>query len=63
MANRFFGLNRGQDRNNPVTEGSSTGATDIEIRVDDTKNLTKKDVQILIDQLNDHILFVNTTIP
>ena len=63
MADRFFGINRGTDAFTPVTEGSSTGSTDIELRVDDTKGLTKSDVEILLQNILRHISDVNTTIP
>lgn len=43
MANRYYGLNRGQT-NNDVTEGSSTGSTDVELRVDLSKSFTKSDI-------------------
>ena len=63
MANRFFGLNRGANINTPVTEGSSTGSTDVEVRVDDSKALTKSDVALLLEAIVKHIDDVNTTIP
>lgn len=53
MANAFFGINRGNDGLVPVqiVRGSSTGATDIELRIDDTKGVTRKDVKIALEAL------------
>ena len=46
MSDHFFGINRGNDGLIPVqvVRGSSTGATDIELRVADAKNLTRAEV-------------------
>lgn len=46
MANLYIGLNRGQEgfRPSDFTVGSSTGSTDVELRIDDSKSLTRKDV-------------------
>lgn len=53
MASQFFGLNRGQDDLGPlgVTTGSSTGSTDVELRCDTGKSLTRKDVNILVERI------------
>lgn len=59
MANRFYGLNRGQTEFN-VTEGASTGSVDVEVNIDLTKNLTKEEVLQIIYMLGNHIL-KNTT--
>lgn len=63
MADRYFGLNRGADANTPVTEGSSTGSTNVELRVNDAVSLTKSEVAILVEQIIKHIDDVNVTIP
>lgn len=55
MADRFFGLNRGQTEFQ-AAEGAATQATDIEVRVDLTKNLTKSEVLQKLEELSNHIL-------
>lgn len=55
MANRYYGLNRGQTEFS-VTEGAATGSTDIEIRVDLSKSLIKSEVLVKLDELIDHII-------
>ena len=50
MASEYYGLNRGQTglpsgtAQSYITMGTSTGSTDIELRVDLTKSLTKNEV-------------------
>lgn len=58
MASIFLGLNRGAlDSPDKVTEGAATGATDVELRIDTGKGLTRLEVTIitrrLLDALND----------
>lgn len=56
MASQYFGLNRGvSDEPDEVTTGTSTGSTDVELRVDLTKSLTKKDVTLIVSALLRHI--------
>jgi hypothetical protein len=59
MASEFFGINRGQ-LDGPiylnVTVGSSTGATDIELRVDTGKGSTKKDVIVALRAFEHYLL-------
>ena len=47
MADHFLGLNRGAPgtKDTDFTYGTSTGATDIELRVADGKSLTREDVR------------------
>lgn len=59
MASEFYGFNRGQTEFN-VTEGSSTGSTDIELRVDLTKSLTKEEVCSFLQML-ENVIMKNTT--
>ena len=49
MASIYVGLNRGAQDQGPdkVTEGASTGATDVELRFDTGKALTRKDINLL----------------
>lgn len=52
MASEFYGLNRGSNlRVEEVTVGTSTGSTDLELRVDLTKGITRKDVNRLLDTI------------
>ena len=49
MAQNYLGLNRGNlDRAQDVAGGSATTGTDIEVRWDTTKNLTRKDVVLAL---------------
>lgn len=47
MAQFYIGLNRGQEgfKQTDFTTGASTGNTDMEFRLDDSRNLTRKDVK------------------
>lgn len=57
MADWFYGINRGKGvRPQDVVVGTSTGATDIELRVAQGASLKKKDVILLIEALENFIL-------
>lgn len=64
MASNYYGLNRGQTEFTGdaagvqgVTESnSSSGTTDIEIRIDQTKNLTQAECYHIITELRDWIV-------
>ena len=62
MASRFIGLNRGQTEFD-IVEGASTGSKDCELRVDTGKNLTKTEVRIMLEQIQNYLQTKNTTIP
>ena len=51
MASIYIGLNRGAFglQVDEVTVGTSTGSTDVELRMDETKGLTRKDIRTIID--------------
>lgn len=52
MASIFLGANRGAAlAPDAITEGSSTGSTDVELRIDTGKNLTRNDVKVITDAL------------
>ena len=53
MASVFIGTNRGQSplQVNSFTIGATTGSTDVELRIDQTKSLTKKDVVLVLKGL------------
>lgn len=57
MGNVFYGLNRGQSDEQPflVASGTSTQGTDIEVRLDDTKALTKSDVENALQSIMNYI--------
>lgn len=49
MAQIYIGLNAGADVTTAlVQEGSSTNSTDVELRIDNTKNLTRKEVEKIV---------------
>jgi hypothetical protein len=63
MASAFYGLNRGQTGRtsvagtSPVTESATTtGSTDVEIRIDLTKSMTKSEMSFLIERIKEWIL-------
>lgn len=52
MASIFLGLNRGADgAPDQVTEGAATGSTDVELRIDTGKSLTRAEVTRLTERL------------
>lgn len=59
MASIFIGANRGLQDYGPdnITEGAATGSTDVELRIDTGKSLTRQEVMLittrLIEYLND----------
>lgn len=58
MADNFLGTNRGKLDDVPVsiTVGTSTGATDIELRVDTGKGTTRQDVVKALEAIKSFIL-------
>ncbi len=64
MASSYFGLNLGQTENTGLAAGtqgvtesaSSSGSTDVEIRIDTSKITDKNQAILLIHQLSDWIL-------
>jgi len=56
MASIYLGLNRGaEDSPGDVTEGSSTGSTDVELRIDTGKGLTRQEVTIITERLLEYL--------
>lgn len=55
MASRFYGFNRGQNEFQ-VTEGASTGSTDVELRVDTGRSLTINEILDFLERLQNVIL-------
>ena len=57
MAERFYGIDRGEQGVRNVTEGAaSTATTDVEVRVDLAANMSKQEVLLAIDTLKEAIL-------
>lgn len=50
MANAYVGLNRGQNIND-IVENTSTNSTDVELRIDQSKSLTKEEVLRALDNI------------
>jgi len=56
MADRFYGIDRGEQGVRNVTEGSgSTATTDVEVRVDLAANMSKLEVLLALDTLKEAI--------
>jgi hypothetical protein len=56
MADRFYGIDRGEQGVRNVTEGAaSTATTDVEVRVDLAANMSKQEVLLAIDVLKEAI--------
>jgi hypothetical protein len=59
MADRFYGLDRGESgKHNAtiVTESASSPTKDVEVAVDLAVNLTKAEVAEILDQIKNYIL-------
>ncbi len=56
MASIFIGYNRGAslDPGN-ATEGASTGSTDVELRIDTGKGLTRQDVALIVEAIERYL--------
>ena len=57
MASVYIGINRGAQDQGPdaITEGASTGSTDVEVRIDTGKSLTRKDVILILEKIEGYI--------
>lgn len=51
MTQLYFGLNRGadQDPDKIVFTSGASGGTDVEVRVDDSKGLTRGDIFLILE--------------
>jgi hypothetical protein len=57
MADRFYGIDRGEQGVRNVTEGSATTATtDVELRVDLAANMQKDEVLFAIESIKQAII-------
>lgn len=55
MASEYYGLNRGQTEFE-VTEQNSSPSKDVELKVDLTKNLTKAEVILILEMIENHLV-------
>jgi hypothetical protein len=56
MAQQYIGVNRGADYNpDALTVGTSTGSTDVELRIDDTKGWTTAELYAVMDAIERYI--------
>lgn len=55
MAQEYYGLNRGQTEFN-VVNGTSTNSTDIEVRIDTSKNFTTSEIKNKLQEIYDTII-------
>ena len=56
MAERFYGIDRGEQEKRNVTEGAGSTATlDVEIRVDLAAGMSKQEVLLAIDTIKQAI--------
>lgn len=64
MASTFIGLNRGQQgcMVGDFTVGTSTGGTDVELRVDTGKSLTRLEVKQILEAIEREIDVPDSTI-
>ena len=56
MAQRYYGLDRGETKNDITEDSSSTATTDVEIRIDLAASMSKSEVLIAIDMLKAFII-------
>ena len=58
MADHFIGMNRGSlgTKDSLFTYGTSTGSTDVEVRIADAKNLQPKDVYMILKLIADKVI-------
>ena len=62
MASRFFCISRGQNEFD-IVEAATTQGSDIELRVDTGKSLTKNEVRMAVEWFENYLTTKNTTIP
>lgn len=55
MADRFYGLNRG-DTEFSISEGAASPTKDVEVAIDLAVNLEKSEVLQLLNMIRNHIL-------
>lgn len=58
MASEYYGINRGQNEFD-IVEQNSSPSKDIELKIDLAKNLTREDVLLALEKLENHILKYN----
>lgn len=62
MASQYIGYNRGADLSpDKATTGTSTGSTDVELRIDLAKSLTRQDVLLITEAIERYISDLRST--
>lgn len=62
MANIYIGYNRGADLSpDKATEGAATGSTDVELRIDTSKSLTRSEIAEITGAIQRYLLDGRTT--
>lgn len=57
MAERYYGIDRGEDGTSNITEGSSSTATlDVEVRIDLAATMSQQEVLLALDVIKQAIL-------
>lgn len=52
MASEYYGYNRGTDLSPyAITVGTSSGSTDVEVRIDLTKSITRLDATLILEAI------------
>ncbi len=63
MASQYMGFNRGADLSpGKIITNTVTGGTDIELRIDLTKNLTRMDVELTVEAIMQYLLDGSTKV-
>jgi len=60
MASNYYGLNKGQNQTQVVV-GTSTGSTDVELRVDMAKISSREDALVVLENIRN--AFIQATFP
>jgi hypothetical protein len=60
MADQFFGANLGKQMPSDITYGTSTGATDVELRVKSASGLTRIEALKVVEAI-EHYIETTTT--
>ncbi len=62
MANRYFAINRGQTEFN-IVESSSSNTGDVELNIDLSKNVTKSELVVMLEEFINYINSTKTNYP
>jgi hypothetical protein len=56
MAQRYFGLDKGETEFSVTEDSSTTATTDVEVRVDLAASMSKSEVLQQLDMIKNHII-------